>query len=75
MFHLADFAATVALFITGGTHHHSDVRDRGSTLQTISRERVTEVLMAPTLIQMTLDWLESHPAEAGGARSLSHRDG
>ena len=64
MFHLADFAATVALFITGGTHIIIPMFEPGLTLQTISRERVTEVLMAPTLIQMTLDWLESHPAEA-----------
>lgn len=64
MFHLADFAATVALFITGGTHIIMPMFEPGLTLQTISHERVTEVLMAPTLIQMTLDWLESHPAEA-----------
>ena len=64
MFHLADFAATVALFMTGGTHIIIPMFEPGLTLQTISRERVTEVLMAPTLIQMTLDWLEAHPAEA-----------
>ncbi|WP_218510810.1 long-chain fatty acid--CoA ligase [Variovorax sp. dw_308] len=74
MFHLADFAPTVSLFMSGGTHIVIPMFEPKLMLETISRERVTETLMAPTLIQMTLDWIDQHPAEAAelDLSSLNH---
>ncbi|MDD2058648.1 long-chain-fatty-acid--CoA ligase [Pseudomonas sp. GD03860] len=55
MFHLADFAAMVSLFITGGTHIILPGFTPKSALEAIEQEQVTEVLLAPTMIQMLLD--------------------
>ncbi|WP_321916108.1 MULTISPECIES: long-chain fatty acid--CoA ligase [unclassified Paraburkholderia] len=70
MFHLADFAVTVALFMTGGTHVVAPSFDPGRTLETISQARVTNAMLAPTMIQMCLDWLERH-SELGAQLDLS----
>ncbi|MET3055154.1 long-chain-fatty-acid--CoA ligase [Pseudomonas alkylphenolica] len=59
MFHLADFAAMVALFITGGTHIVLPSFTAQSALEAIDQEQVNEVLLAPTMIQMLLDWYQS----------------
>jgi len=55
MFHLADFTATVALFFSGGTHVVLPSFTAKGALEAIDRHRVTEILLAPTMIQMLLD--------------------
>ncbi|MNJ31559.1 Long-chain-fatty-acid--CoA ligase [compost metagenome] len=60
MFHLADFAAMVALFITGGTHVVLQSFSPQGALETIDQEKVNEVLLAPTMIQMMLDWHQNY---------------
>ncbi|PPK37520.1 fatty-acid--CoA ligase [Pseudomonas laurylsulfatiphila] len=61
MFHLADFAAMTALFISGGTHLILPSFTPQKVLETIAEQRVSEILLAPTMIQMLLDWRSSHP--------------
>ncbi|PNB73519.1 fatty-acid--CoA ligase [Pseudomonas sp. GW456-E7] len=61
MFHLADFAAMTALFITGGTHVVLPSFTAQGVLEAIDREKINEILLAPTMIQMVLDWRDSHP--------------
>lgn len=64
MFHLADFAAMMALMISGGKHVIVPSFDPGGMLEVIAQEGVTDVLLAPTLIQMSLDWLDRNPERA-----------
>lgn len=61
MFHLADFAAMVALFSSGGTHVVLPAFTPKAVLEAIDREKVNEILLAPTMIQMLLDWREANP--------------
>lgn len=64
MFHLANFAIFNALTISGGKHVVLPGFTARSTLEAISRDRATEISLAPTMLQMLLDWLEQHPDEA-----------
>lgn len=61
MFHLADFAAMLALFISGGTHVVLRSFTPQGVLEVIAQEKINEILLAPTMIQMLLDW---HAANA-----------
>jgi long-chain acyl-CoA synthetase len=62
MFHLADFAAMTALFFSGGVHVVLPGFVPQLVLETIDREKVNEVLLAPTMIQMLLDRRDADPA-------------
>jgi long-chain acyl-CoA synthetase len=64
MFHLADLAAMVALFISGGTHVVLPAFKPKEALELISREQASDTLLAPTMIQMLLDAREADPAVA-----------
>lgn len=64
MFHLACFASIVAVFLTGATHVAMRSYEPQAMLECVSRDRVTHVLLAPTMIQMALDWLEGNPERA-----------
>ncbi|WP_136476379.1 long-chain-fatty-acid--CoA ligase [Pseudomonas sp. DG56-2] len=55
MFHLADFAAMTALFSSGGIHVVQPSFVPQKVLEAIDQERITEILLAPTMIQMLLD--------------------
>jgi long-chain acyl-CoA synthetase len=61
MFHLADFAAMTALFFSGGTHDVLPSFIPQTVLETIEQERISEILLAPTMIQMLLDCRDKHP--------------
>ncbi len=64
MFHLADFGPVVGLFVSGGAHVVIPMFDPRLTLETIDRERINQTLMAPTVLQMTLDWIDANPEAA-----------
>lgn len=64
MFHVANFAAVSSLFTSGGKHAMLPNFTPQTTLEAISRDRVTEISLAPTMLQMLLDWLGQHPQEA-----------
>ncbi|MCY1336917.1 Long-chain-fatty-acid--CoA ligase [compost metagenome] len=61
MFHLADFAAMTALFMSGGTHVVMPSFVPKAVLETIASERINEILLAPTMIQMLLDARDADP--------------
>ncbi|MGQ7819316.1 long-chain-fatty-acid--CoA ligase [Metapseudomonas furukawaii] len=61
MFHLADFAAMVSLFSSGGTHVVLPAFTPQAVLEAIHDEKINEILLAPTMIQMLLDWREANP--------------
>ncbi|MFK0087336.1 long-chain-fatty-acid--CoA ligase [Pseudomonas sp. NPDC090755] len=64
MFHLADFSAMLGLMFSGGTHVVLPGFAPQAVMETIAAERVTETLLAPTMIQMLLDTREANPALA-----------
>ncbi|WP_158814306.1 long-chain fatty acid--CoA ligase [Methylocapsa sp. S129] len=58
MFHLANGAAMFALLLSGGANVIIKAFSPEAAMASIEREKVTEVLLVPTMIQMTVD----HPA-------------
>ncbi|MFJ7794145.1 long-chain-fatty-acid--CoA ligase [Pseudomonas sp. NPDC096950] len=60
MFHLADLAFSIANSIAGSTHVFVPAFEPGKVLETIAENKVTDVLLVPTMISMLL----SHPALA-----------
>jgi len=70
MFHLADFAVTTSLLLSGGSHVVLPGFSPQQTAETIAHERVNEIMLAPTLIQMLVDWIEQNP-EASGKLDLT----
>ncbi|SPB14596.1 AMP-dependent synthetase [Caballeronia novacaledonica] len=71
MFHLACFASIVGVFVNGATHVALRSYDPQAMLECVSRDRATHVLLAPTMIQMALEWLERNPEHAA-AFDLGH---
>lgn len=61
MFHLADYTLTTALFMSGGTHVVVPSFTPEAVLKAIHTEGVTDIMLAPTLIQMLLDWRDKQP--------------
>lgn len=64
MFHLADYAGMCALFLSGGSHVVMPAFTPGDTLAAIARDAVTDIMLAPTMLQMVLDWRDRDPAAA-----------
>jgi acyl-CoA synthetase (AMP-forming)/AMP-acid ligase II len=64
MFHLACFASINGVFLAGGTHAVMAAYEAGGMIERIAADRATHVLLAPTMIQMSLDWLDQNPARA-----------
>ncbi|CAG9171144.1 Long-chain-fatty-acid--CoA ligase [Cupriavidus laharis] len=58
MFHLADMGVAGANWVAGNTHSILSAFSPEALLQTIERDRVTHVILVPTMIQMLVD----HPA-------------
>lgn len=55
MFHLADYAWMCAMFISGGVHVVLPSFVPEQVLHTLATEKVSDMLMAPTMLQMLLD--------------------
>lgn len=64
MFHIADLSAMVSLFISGGTHVVLSAFKPQEVLECIGLERISNTRLAPTMLQMLLDWREVNPAAA-----------
>lgn len=64
MFHLADFSAMYGLLVTGGTHVILPAFSAEAALKTIIDDQVSELMLAPTMIQMLLDGRQANPALA-----------
>jgi acyl-CoA synthetase (AMP-forming)/AMP-acid ligase II len=58
MFHLADMAMSMTHSIEGNTHAVLPMFSPEALLDTLERDRVSHLLLVPTMIQMTVD----HPA-------------
>ncbi len=64
MFHLAGFGTLNVVLMAGGTAYPMTTFEPGAALEAISREGITDLVIAPTMVQMCLDWLEQHPERA-----------
>ncbi|UVE16018.1 long-chain-fatty-acid--CoA ligase [Pseudomonas sp. LS44] len=64
MFHVADLSSMVGLFISGGVHVVLPAFKPQEVLEQISQERPSNTLLAPTMLQMLIDWREANPAAA-----------
>ncbi|MDT4810279.1 3-[(3aS,4S,7aS)-7a-methyl-1,5-dioxo-octahydro-1H-inden-4-yl]propanoyl:CoA ligase [compost metagenome] len=62
MFHLADLSAIVVLLISGGLHIVLPAFKPQEVLEQISQEQATDAFLAPTMLQMLLDWRQANPA-------------
>jgi acyl-CoA synthetase (AMP-forming)/AMP-acid ligase II len=62
MFHLADFGISIPQFLAGNAHAIIPAFKPEAVLESIARDRVTDVLLVPTMIQMLVD----HPAMKAG---------
>jgi long-chain acyl-CoA synthetase len=61
MFHLADLAAMVVLFLSGGMHIVLPAFKAQEVIEQISQEHVSDTFLAPTMLQMILDWHQANP--------------
>ncbi|MFK8402341.1 long-chain-fatty-acid--CoA ligase [Pseudomonas sp. BGr12] len=61
MFHLADFSAMYGLMVSGGVHVPLPAFSGEAAVRTILAEGVTDVMLAPTMIQMMLDARDASP--------------
>ncbi len=61
MFHLAGFGTLNSVLLAGGTAFPLTSFDPAATLEAISRHAITDIVVAPTMIQMCLDWLDHNP--------------
>jgi long-chain acyl-CoA synthetase len=66
MFHLANGAAMYSLLLSGGSNVIIPAFTPEGVMAAVQNERVTDVLLVPTMIQMLVD----HPAL--GSYDLSH---
>jgi acyl-CoA synthetase (AMP-forming)/AMP-acid ligase II len=61
MFHMADFAGSMAMTLYAGCHVMLQSFDPAAVLKTFAAEQITHVLLVPAMIKMLLN----HPAAAG----------
>lgn len=54
MFHLADLAMCILVFMAGGTHIVVPMFDAELVMRTIESEQVSDTLLVPTMVQMLL---------------------
>ncbi len=60
MFHLADAWAVYAITLVGGMHVFVPAFSPAATLDAIQRHRVTKTLLVPTMINMIVNWPDTH---------------
>jgi long-chain acyl-CoA synthetase len=63
MFHLADAAAIVGINIVGGTHAIVPFFTPENLVKAVEKERVTALVLVPTMFGMLRDYLVDHPAD------------
>ncbi|MFV0275650.1 MAG: long-chain-fatty-acid--CoA ligase [Parahaliea sp.] len=72
LFHLAGMAGIMMQYISGGRHVVIPAFEPELVLETMSTEGVTDVTLAPTMLQMLLDWREAHPERTFDFSSLKN---
>lgn len=65
MFHLADFSAMYNLIMSGGVHVILPVFSGETAMRAVLQEQITDLMLAPTMIQMMLQARDNSPELAG----------
>ncbi|CAG2160451.1 acyl-CoA synthetase [Cupriavidus numazuensis] len=71
-FHIAAFTRVVAQFIAGEQHVILPMFDAAQVLETIERERVTEIAFVPTMIQMLIQHPDFTRRDLSSVRRLGY---
>ncbi len=61
MFHLADFSAMYCLIMSGGVHVILPAFSGEAAIRAVAEEQLTDLMLAPTMIQMMLQAREANP--------------
>ncbi|MBS0569284.1 MAG: long-chain-fatty-acid--CoA ligase [Proteobacteria bacterium] len=72
MFHIADFCLTNAQWIVGGTQVALPGFTPLATLQALQRERITAMVLVPTMIQMVVDHPQATDFDLSSLRMLAY---
>ena len=70
MFHVADFAQTSTQLLRGGTHVFLPGFTPLSVLDAISRHKISDMMLVPTMIQMLVDHPQVHEYDTGSLRRI-----
>lgn len=70
MFHLADAAKIFGLTMLGATHVVLPGFEPRATIDAISRHRITDLVLVPTMIGMLCETLREHPGDISSVRNL-----
>lgn len=70
MFHMADFAGGMGATLCCGTNVVLQAFDPGQLLQTITRERVSHVLMVPAMVKMALNHPDAASADLSSLKAI-----
>lgn len=72
MFHLADLANVFGLTMLGATHVVLPGFEANAVIDAIERDRVTALVLVPTMIGMLCETLRTRPADLSGVRRLTY---
>jgi len=72
MFHLADAAAIIGLTMVGGTHVIVPFFSPENVVKAIEAERVTALVLVPTMFGMLRDYLSGNPADLTSVTQIKY---
>jgi acyl-CoA synthetase (AMP-forming)/AMP-acid ligase II len=72
MFHMADFAGSMAATLSCGTHVVLQSFDAGGVLQAIADEKITHALLVPAMIKMMLNHPGAAAADVSSLRCVAY---
>ncbi len=70
MFHIADALCIYMVTLLGGTHLIVPRFEPAAVTAAIDAQGITDILLVPTMIQMLLDHLDSHPSPLASLKRL-----
>jgi long-chain acyl-CoA synthetase len=72
MFHLADAAMIIAATMMGGTHVVVPFFSPENVARAIEKERVTDIVLVPTMFGMMREYADSHPVDLLSVRKVAY---
>jgi long-chain acyl-CoA synthetase len=71
MFHIGDASMMVAVTLLAGTHVIIPSFTPGAAAEAVARERVTDVLLVPTMLAMLCDHADAEPVDLSSVRFVA----
>ena len=72
MFHLADAAMIIGATMMGGTHVVAPFFSPENVAKAIAAERVTDIVLVPTMFGMLREYADSHPVDLLSVRKVAY---